>query len=115
MKPKAKRQGKYNAHSTVIDGIRFPSKLEGGYYEYLKAAKSIGAVKYFLRQVPFDLPGGVTYRCDFQVFWKDGAVSFVDTKGKETETFKIKKKQVEALYPVTIDIVKRVPSLKGRL
>jgi len=43
--------------------------------------------------------------CDFVEFWKDGNVKFTDCKGVETETFKLKKRQVEELYPIEINIV----------
>lgn len=103
--PPKKRSGKYNAKKVVIDGIKFDSKKEGNYYEELKLRKAAGEVEYFLLQVPFHLPGGVVYKCDFQEFLPDGSVRYVDTKGFETAEFKIKKKQVEALYPVIIEIV----------
>lgn len=103
--PPKKRSGKYNAKKVVVDGIRFDSKKEAKYYEELKLRKAAGEVEYFLLQVPFHLPGGVVYKCDFQEFLSDGSVRYVDTKGFETAEFKIKKKQVEALYPVTIEII----------
>jgi prepilin-type processing-associated H-X9-DG protein len=62
-----------------------------------------GEVVFFLRQVPFHLPGGVVYRCDFQVFWADGHVSFEDAKGHRTKDFIRNKKMVESLYPVEIE------------
>jgi hypothetical protein len=43
---------------------------------------------------------------DFLVFDADGHVRFVDVKGMETPMFVLKKKQVEALYPFTIEVVK---------
>lgn len=103
--PPKKRSGKYNAKKVVIDCIKFDSKKEAKYYEELKLRKAAGEVEYFLLQVPFHLPGGVVYKCDFQEFLPDGSVRYVDTKGYETAEFKIKKKQVEALYPVIIEIV----------
>ena len=59
-----------------------------------------------LLQVPFHLPGGTIYRADFMEFWDDGEVRIVDVKGVETEAFKIKKREVEAIYPVNITVVK---------
>jgi hypothetical protein len=71
----------------------------------LKLRVAAGEVLFFLRQVPFHLPGGVTYRLDFMEFWVDGSVHCVDAKGMKTRSFIDKKKQVEALYPVTIELV----------
>ena len=96
---------KFNAKQTVLDGIKFPSKAEAKYYSVLKLLQSAGEVLFFLRQVPFHLPGGVTYRCDYQVFYADGRVEFVDVKGMKTRSFIDKKKMVEDLYPVEILIV----------
>lgn len=57
-------------------------------------------------QVPFHLPGNVIYRVDFMEFHNDGTVHFVDVKGMETNTFILKKKQVEELYaPIKIETV----------
>jgi hypothetical protein len=95
---------KYHATRTECDGIKFDSKKEAAYYGKLKMLKQAGEVLFFLRQVPFHLPGGVTYRVDFQEFHADGTIRFVDVKGMQTPEFKAKKKMVEALYPVEIEI-----------
>lgn len=98
---------KYNATRVDLDGIKFASKREANFYAYLKARKAEGTVVQFLRQVPFYLPGGTRYVCDFLIFYADGSCEFVDVKGMETETFKLKKKLVETLYaPITITLVK---------
>jgi len=98
---------KYNAKPTEYRGVRYDSKKEADYARNLDIYKEAGEVTQWLRQVPFYLPGGVRYVCDFLVFWKDGAAEFVDVKGMETAAFKAKKKMVEALYaPIKITIVK---------
>jgi len=97
---------KFSAVPTVHDGIRFDSKAEGRYYEALKLRQAAGEVLFFLRQVPIDLPGGVKYRLDFLVFTSSGEVEFVDVKGMKTPVYKIKKRQVEATYPIKIKEVK---------
>ncbi len=43
-----------------------------------------------------------------QVFYSNGDISFVDTKGKDTALSLTKRKMVEDLYPVTIEIVSKV-------
>ena len=98
---------KFNARKTECDGIKFDSKLEGSYYTLLKALERSGNVVFFLRQVPFHLPGGTTYRVDFQVFWSSGDVTFDDVKGMMTKEFIRNKKQVEDLYPVEIRVIKK--------
>lgn len=100
------KKSKYRNVPTVIDGFRFDSKAEGRHYRKLCALRQSGVVSYFLRQVPFHLPGGVTYRCDFYVVWADGRISVQDVKGAVTAQFRDKKKMVEALYPVEVEVIK---------
>ncbi len=92
--PKAKR---------TRDGIVFDSQKEARYYDDLKLLKRAGEVLFWLRQIPFYLLGGVKYVCDFQVFYTNGQVEFVDVKGFKTESYKAKKLMVEELFkPVEI-------------
>ena len=100
-----RQRHKFNAIPTIADGIRFASKKEAKYYEELKIRQRLGEVIFFLRQVPFHLPGGVVYRVDFQEFLADGTIRFVDVKGMVTKTFTMKKKMVESIYPVEIEVV----------
>lgn len=96
---------KYGAIPTTVDDKRFDSKLEARYYHTLKLRQKVGEVVFFLCQVPFDLPGGVRYVCDFAVFLADGTVEFIDTKGRDTPMSSLKRKQVEDLYPIEIKVV----------
>lgn len=96
---------KFRAIPTELDGIKFASKAEARYYATLKLRQAAGEVVFFLRQVPFHLPGGVKYVADFLEFHADGSCHVVDVKGMETAAFKAKRKQVEALYPVRIEVV----------
>lgn len=100
-----RQKHKFSAVSCQSDGIKFSSKKERAYYTKLKLLQSAGEVVFFLRQVPFHLVGGVKYIVDFQVFYADGTVGFLDSKGYSTPTFISKKKQVEATYPITIELV----------
>lgn len=93
---------KFNAKPVTIDSIRFSSKKEAKRYQELNLLKSTGEVLFFLDQVPFRLPGGVKYRCDFLVFWADGTVTIEDVKGMKIEPYPTKKKILEALYPIEI-------------
>jgi len=103
-----KTRHKFGAKRSKIDAINFDSKLEAAYYNKLKILQSAGEVVFFLRQPMFDLGGGVTYKADFAVYWATGNVSFVDVKGVETKDFIMKKKLVESLYPISIDVIKKV-------
>ncbi len=95
---------KYHAQPTKVDNIRYDSKKEARYGGQLNMLQRSGEILFFLRQIPFELPGGVKYRCDFMEFWKNGDIKFVDIKGYDTPMSKLKRKQVEALYPIEIEI-----------
>lgn len=94
---------KFGAKPTVRNGIRFDSKLEARLYDELELEKKAGSVLFFLRQVGIHLPGGTRLVVDFQVFYADGTVRFLDAKGTETDAFKIKRREVEAAYPFEIE------------
>lgn len=97
---------KYGNVRTERDGQKFDSKAEARYFDQLMLAQRAGEVAMFLRQVPFHLPGGVKYVADFLIFHAGGTVEVVDVKGVETESFRAKKRMVEALYPVTIEVTR---------
>lgn len=98
------KRSKYGATPTSVDGIRFDSKREAAYYQKLKARVAAGEVQYFLRQTPLHLPGGTKLVVDFVEFLADGRVRYVDVKGHETQTFRVKKREVEHHYPVRIEL-----------
>ena len=101
-RPGPRFRHKYGAKPIVIDDIRFSSQAEGKRYQQLKILLDMGNIKWFIRQPSFDLPGGVRYVADFLIVWADGNVTVEDVKGMKTPEYKMKKKQVEAIYPITI-------------
>ena len=94
---------KFHAQRTEYDGAQYASKKEAHYAQELDLRVRAGEVVFYLRQVPFHLPGGVIYRVDFAEFWADGTVHFVDVKGMRTKGYIVKQKLVEALYPIIIE------------
>lgn len=98
---------KFKAQRSEADGISFPSKLERDYYHHLLLLKRAKEVLFFLRQVAIHLPGNTKYVCDFQVFYQNGEVEFVDVKGMITPLFIHKQKQVESLYPFRLKVVRK--------
>ena len=93
---------KFNAIRTEIDGIKFASKKEAKRFIALQQLQKAGEITFFLRQVPFHIPGGLKYVCDYVVFWTDGHVSVEDVKGFKTDNYILKKKLVEHNYPIEI-------------
>ncbi len=113
--PTPKARHKYQANPTVDpdDGIRFDSMLEARYYRLCKLRQAAGDLVGFLRQVPIHLPGKTKLVIDFLEFRADGSAVFVDTKGVQTETFRLKVRQVQELYPwIQLEIVTKA-ELKG--
>lgn len=90
----------HNTKVTSPDGI-FDSKYEYEEWCRLKLLERGGVIRNLMRQVPYILiptirtTAGtlkqITYYADF-VYEENGIVCIVDTKGYETEVFKIKKR-----------------------
>lgn len=99
------KKSKYRNIPTIVDGIRFHSKKEAEWYQKIKASVQELHIKYFLRQVPFHLPGNTKYLADFMVVYVDGSIEFIDVKGRDTPMSKMKRKMVKDLYGIEIIIV----------
>lgn len=95
---------KYKAKPTTIDGERYDSKKESLYGGQLKMLQMAGELIFYLRQVPFAIGGGAKYRLDFMEFWANGDIKYVDIKGYDTPMSRLKRKQVEDLYPIKIEV-----------
>lgn len=97
------RGNKYGARATYVDGVRFDSKKEAMRYQELKALEKAGVVKNLQRQVAIPLHvAGIkicTYRADF-MYEMDDQTIVEDSKGVQTDTFKIKWKMGQALFPL---------------
>ena len=107
---KPSKQSKYKSERVEVDGYKFDSKLEAAHYLQLKEQQKLGEVLYFLMQVPIILTGGIRYRVDFQVFYRNGNVSYQDTKFIETKEFKLKMKLLKVCYPlIKIELIRVVP------
>ena len=88
-------------------GIRYQSTLEANYAAHLDLLISSGEVLFYLRQPKFHMPSGNTYAADFLIFYSSGDAEFVDTKGKVTDLFLNKMRELEASYPVKIKVISR--------
>lgn len=106
---------KFHAKRVERGGRSFPSEAEAEFYSKLEREKAEGKIIFFLSQVPYHLPGGIKYVLDYMAFNSDGTCDLWEVKGFPTPEFKMKKKLVEANYPVKIRCVryqkrKRMPS-----
>ena len=98
---------KFKAKPVDDGGFKFASTLEWKYFKHLQLLQKAGEVLFFLQQVPIRLPGGTKYVVDYQIFTSDGRVRFVDVKGISTVLFETKKKIVEDIYPIEIEVVRQ--------
>jgi hypothetical protein len=97
-----KKKSKYGNRKVWIDGIPFDSQKEGN--RYIVHRDNMSAGKYwFVRQVKFDLGGGVIYVCDFMIVHPDNRIEIEDVKGFKTQVYRNKKKQAEARYPIKVE------------
>ena len=93
--------GKYHNKKIKTEDGTFDSKYEYEEWCRLKLLERGGVIRNLMRQVPYVLiptirtTAGtlkqITYYADF-VYEENGIVCMVDTKGYETEVFKIKKR-----------------------
>ena len=113
---------KYHNKKTVIDGIKFDSKLEAERYAQLKILERAGFIRDLELQPEYELipsfrKNGKTwrktvYKADFRYISCDGdRIIIEDVKGSIsviTDVFRLKQKLFEYKYPeLTIKIVTR--------
>jgi hypothetical protein len=103
-------KSKYGAKITIVDGIRFPSKLEAECYSVLKSLQEKEKILFFLTQVPFRLPNNKKHYLDFLVFLPN-KVLFLESKGKDLPLGKFKREQVEFLYKIKIKLVEKAQEI----
>lgn len=100
------RRTKYGNRRVEVDGLRFDSRHEAAVYAELTARVELGELKWVLRQVPFDLPGGIRYIADFVTVTPDGRIEGVyDAKSPATKQNRVyinKRKQMKALWGIEI-------------
>lgn len=109
-----RRRSKFNVdHSAAgkavrtVDGIVFHSQREAAYYRVLKALEAAGQIDQLQRQVAFPIVvKGVrvaVYKADFSHQDRaTGQLVVTDVKGYRTESYRLKKALVEALYGIRI-------------
>jgi len=103
------RRTKYGNRRVEVDGKRFDSQHEARVYQELMARVRAGELRCVLRQVRFDLPGGIQYVADFVTIGPDMRVEGVlDAKSEITKRNRVyinKKKQMKACWGIEIEEV----------
>lgn len=104
---------KYHNAKTIVDGIKFDSKLEAERYAQLKILEHAGVIRGLELQPSFELipsfkKNGRTwrravYKADFRyILCEDDRIIIEDVKGSTamiTDVFRLKQKLFEYLYP----------------
>jgi len=106
-----------------MNGYTFSSDLEFKYYKHLLELQEQGIVKYFTLQPKFELQQkytkdgknirGIFYIADFEVFYTNGEIFVVDTKGVETVEFLIKKKIWNYIFKDRVLLVINYSAMDG--
>lgn len=103
-KARPKRQ-KYGNQRVEIDGKKFDSKHEAEVYGELMLRRRAGELQVVLRQVSFDLPGGIRYIADFCTVDREGRFEVLDAKSEATRknrTYINKRKQMLSEWGIEI-------------
>ena len=101
---------KFGATKCKINGLTLDSLMEAKYYLHLIDETNAGRVtlfqhhpQAFVLQPAFFYEGktvrAITYTADFEVRYSTGYTAFIDTKGTETDAFKLKWKMLLYKYP----------------
>ena len=98
-----KKNSKYRANKTSVDGHTFDSKKEADYYSELKLRLQAKEINGFCLQPTFILAPGLKYKADFIVFNTDNSYDVIDVKGYKTKEYITKKKIFEDKYNLKIN------------
>ncbi len=105
MNNRSREINKYNARKTLLNGVKYDSKLEAEYASRLMLKQKLGMIISWKRQVKISLEiYGVhvcNYIIDFEVLHKDGHKEYVECKGFSTRDWKLKYKLFEIIMKRT--------------
>ncbi len=101
--PSAK--SKYRAVRTEYNGRNYPSKKQAADAAKFYMLKDAGKIKGVLEEVPFRLPGKTIHRIDFGIIELNNTVTWYESKGRDLPMGKLKRRQVEALYKIKVNVI----------
>lgn len=115
-----RKTNKYGAKPTVVDGIRFHSKLESQRYRELLAREKLGLIGNLRRQVTYNVvwPGLsvkdgklFAYVSDFEYDDANGSHIVEDVKGRVTgppwASFRVKQRAMRIAHGIEVHVVTR--------
>lgn len=103
--PGTPKRSKYGNRRTEADGMKFDSQHEADVYRQLTLAARGGEYCAVLRQVPFQLPGGIKYIADFVTLKLDRSYTVWDAKSAATakdKVYRIKKRLMKECLGIEI-------------
>ena len=107
------RKHKYHVaekEARTYNGIVYHSKREATYAQQLDTQVRAGVLTFWLRQVPFPLPGKTRYLLDFMTFESVAGtalyhIRYFEVKGMKLRLGEIKRRQTEEIYGIEIEVV----------
>ena len=95
------KRGKFGNIKTADPkgGKPYDSRLEAKHGAEYQAMLDRGEIRKLERQKVFTLHAGIKYIADFLITHLDGSLEAVDSKGMETDVFKLKKKLFLVDFP----------------
>jgi hypothetical protein len=98
-------KNKYNARKCSFGGRSYHSRAEAEMAMWLTSLEQQGHIKELNKQkrISLDVNGVhiANHYVDFEVVLLNGRTKWVECKGMPTDTWRMKKRLVEALYPTT--------------
>lgn len=105
---RGKRGNKYGAVKTVVEDIKFDSKLEAERYQELAILQRAGKLRCLYRQVTYFLRvNGMLvgkYTPDFVYIDEDGTTHTEDVKGVRTRDLGLRLKLMKAIYGIDVEL-----------
>ena len=105
VRSKSRCRTKYGNRRVEVDGKKFDSQHEAAVYGELMLRRRAGEIRLVLRQVSFDLPGGIRYIADFVTVDAGGRMEVIDAKSEITRKNRVyinKKKQMRSEWGIEI-------------
>lgn len=106
------KSNKFHAVMVEAHERKFPSKKHYRFYLDLVCKQKAREIWFFLREVPFDLPGHyekngriARHRVDFMIAYPDRTFEFVEVKGRDYGEGKLRRAIVEETYNLKIRVV----------
>ncbi|MBI5573499.1 MAG: DUF1064 domain-containing protein [Elusimicrobia bacterium] len=91
-----------SAKKTIFSGYRYDSKFEAGYAQELDLRQKAGEILKWEKQIKIPLVVNnyivCNYYIDFIVYYPNGEIEYVETKGYATPLWRLKWKLFEALF-----------------